>query len=115
MRWCRLSVKNTLLDEYVELMACDRVFTKFFVEIEATSSLQSINYFKNLRVLQDFFDLLIVLNSLHHWVIFHLFLLLLFLLFSQVVKVIAAKRTELHQELLELWIVSILLHGLFRF
>lgn len=73
-----------------------------------------MNDLHDFRVFQDGLDFWIVVDCLHDGVILHLFLLLFRLFVRNLVEVVPRERTELHQQLSELRVLSILLHGFLR-
>ena len=95
-------------------MACNRVTSHHLVEVKAGTSLQLGKYCLNFGIFEDGLDLWIIVDRLHDGIILHLLLLLFSLLVSDRLKVGPRQRTKLHQELPELRVLSILLHGLLR-
>ena len=85
------------------------------MEVEASSSLQSLNHFHDFRVFENLLDFLIILNRLHDWIVLHLLLLFCSLLICQVIEMVTAESAEFLKKFAELGVLSILLHSFLRF
>ena len=109
-----LSVENTFLDELKQLLANDWVTRCHLVEVKAASSLQLMKNVLHFGIFKDRLDLRVAVDDLHNRVALHFLFLLLCLLIRNLIEVISRQRTEFHQKLPELRILSILLHGLLR-